>query len=299
VRLAVGLLLALLSAIAIGGGYFAEHSASGSLPELSVRKPLELLRNLFTSRRWLAGYLAGWIGWGIYVLALHFAPLSLVQATAASGVGVLALATWRWGEMPLSPSERLGVVACLVGMAAFALSLATAAPSSTRPGWQALAAWVGVCIVMAGVAALLSRRTLAPGAGLGACAGLLYAAADIATKGALSGNGWILIPVLLACTCVAFVALQLAFQRGSALQTAGLSTLLTNVVPISAGVVLFRERLPIDGFGFLRLAGFGAVVVGAVLLSGRTAPPEGSSEHADTDTQPSPTAGADGGFGPG
>ena len=39
--------------------------------------------------------------------------------------------------------------------------------------------------------------------------------------------------------------LQAAFQHGSALTTAGLSTLLTNALPIAAGMVLFHEPLPV------------------------------------------------------
>jgi membrane-bound ClpP family serine protease len=49
--------------------------------------------------------------------------------------------------------------------------------------------------------------------------------------------------------------------------TAGVCTLLNNALPIGAGVILFREHLPPAGFGVLRVAGFAAVVVGAVLLA--------------------------------
>jgi len=272
VSLAIGLCLALLSAVAIGGAFFVEHSAASALPELSLRRPATSLRHLFTSRRWLAGYVVGWGGWGLYILALRFAPLSLVQTVAAGGVGVLALATWRWGGVRLRRSEVVGVSACLIGLGAVAVSLAVAAPSSARPEWSNTMVWIAACVGAAGVLALLPRTALAPGAGLGAAAGLLYAAADIATKGALIGVGWLLVPILLACTGLAFATLQLAFQRGGALQTAGMSALFTNVVPISAGVVLFRERVPLGAFGIMRLVGFAAVVLGAVLLARRLAP---------------------------
>jgi hypothetical protein len=267
--LAIGLLLALLSAIAIGTAFFAEHTAVGSMPKLSLRRPWSSLRLLFTSPRWLVGYLAGWIGWGIYIVALHLAPLSLVQTVAAGGVGVVALTIWRWDDRSLTRTERAGALLCVCGLAAVAGSLATAAPSSIRPDGRTATAWIVGCIVAAGAAAALSRTAFAPGAGLGAAAGLLYAAADIATKGALSGVGWILVPILFVCTALAFVTLQLAFQRGNVLQTAGLSTLLTNVVPVSAGIVLFREKVPFGPLGGLRLAGFSAVVAGAVLLARR------------------------------
>ena len=49
---------------------------------------------------------------------------------------------------------------------------------------------------------------------------------------------------MLAAHGLAFVALQFGFQRGGALATAGTATLLTNAVPIAAGLFLFNEHLP-------------------------------------------------------
>jgi len=266
-KLTIGLVLALVSAVAINGGFFLQHGASGTLPTLSLRHPFASLRSLFTNVRWLVGYVAGWVGWGIYILALREAPLSLVQAVAAGGVGVLALAAWRWGHAPLATRERVGVSACVAGLAAVAVSLGQSGKLDIRPGWHSTTIWILVPVIAAVAVAIIPRRLLAPGAGLGAAAGLLFAAGDIATKAALLGRGLVLVPFLLATYVLAFVALQLAFQRGTALVTAGVCTLLNNALPIGAGVILFREQLPPGGYGLLRLAGFAAVVVGAVLLA--------------------------------
>ena len=77
----------------------------------------------------------------------------------------------------------------------------------------------------------------------------------------------------LVCLIVFYSAgtavLQAAFQRGGALTTAGLSTLLTNALPIAAGMVLFHEPLPSGLIGAIRIAAFAAVVAGAVLLAAR------------------------------
>jgi hypothetical protein len=63
------------------------------------------------------------------------------------------------------------------------------------------------------------------------------------------------------------VALQLAFQRGRVLETAGLSTLVNNLIPIVGGLVVFHETLPKGLAGIARVASFVAVVCGAVLLA--------------------------------
>jgi hypothetical protein len=79
---------------------------------------------------------------------------------------------------------------------------------------------------------------------------------------------WLLvIPAVLACQGVAFVALQLSFQRGGALATAGVASLLTNALPIAAGVAIFHEALPGGILGVARAVAFALVVVGAALLA--------------------------------
>jgi hypothetical protein len=90
----------------------------------------------------------------------------------------------------------------------------------------------------------------------------------VGTKAAVRGHVWLLlIPALLACHGLAFVALQLGFQRGGALATAGVASLLTNALPIAAGVVIFHEALPGGILGVTRALAFGLVVAGAALLA--------------------------------
>src|SRR5262249_2424702 len=77
------------------------------------------------------------------------------------------------------------------------------------------------------------------------------------------------VPAVLAAHGGAFATLQLGFQRGGALETAGAASLLTNALPIVAGVALFGERLPGGALGPVRLVGFAVVVVAAARLSRR------------------------------
>jgi len=62
------------------------------------------------------------------------------------------------------------------------------------------------------------------------------------------------------------VCVQLSLQRGMALATAGVSTLLTNLLPVAAGVTIFGGHLPGGGPGVLRGLGFAAAVLGGALL---------------------------------
>ena len=264
--IAVALLLALGSAAALNWSYLVQHGEASAMPPLSLRRPLRSLWLLFSNRRWLLGFFAGISGWALYVAALALAPLSLVQAVAAGGIGLLALLVWRVAGVELARLEWLGVGVAVAGLALLALSLGGGHDRGRHGDWVAIAVWLACAAALAGVASVAPG--LAPGAGLGAAAGLLYAAGDVGTKAAV-GGGWRLafVPVLLACHGGAFVCLQLGFQRGSALATAGVATLLTNAVPIAAGIVLFHERLPGGALGAVRVLAFAAVVAGAAALA--------------------------------
>ena len=253
----LGLALAVASAILINGGYALQHSSASQMPALSLRRPIGSLRSLFGERRWLTGFLAGIAGWVVYVVALGLAPLSLVQAAAAGGIALLAVG------LALRPAERLGVAAALAGLVLLPLSLG-AHVSSGHGSARAVALWM----LGSAVAAALATRLLPAGAGLGTAAGVLYAAGDVGTKAAVVGGArlWF-VPALLACHGLAFVCLQLAFQRGGRLGTAGLAVLWTNALPILAGTLVFGEAIPEGWRGTARVVAFALVLLGAVVLS--------------------------------
>jgi hypothetical protein len=276
--LAGGLVLALVSATAINWGYLLMHQAATALPPLSLRHPVRSIRALFTVPRWLIGFVAGIVGWVFYVVALKLAPLSLVQAASAGGIGVLALLVARTTHAPLARRELWGVIAAMAGLVLLGLSLRGTTDTGNRGSTFAVALWVALSAVAAALVAGPGSRLLARGAGLGAAAGIMYAAGDVATKAAVFG-GWryAFVPVLLACHGAGFVALQFGFQRGGALATAGVATVLTNALPIVAGTTLFHEGLPGGAAGVARVGAFAAVVVGAALLA-----------HADSEPEPTP-----------
>jgi hypothetical protein len=259
---AAGLALALGSALALNWGWVAQHGAAAALPPLTLRRPLASLALLFRNLRWLVGFVTGLGGWALYIVALAFAPLSLVQATAAGGIGIIALFSHRSGAR-LRRRDVRAVAVATAGLVLLAVSLAGGTPHSTQPSGAAVAAWL---VVSAAAAAIFSGARAA--AGLGLASGVLYAAGDVATKAAFGGGAWIaLIAVVLAAHGLAFASLQLGFQRGGALATAGISTLLTNALPIAAGLFVFGEHLPGGVYAVLRVAAFGAVVAGAALLA--------------------------------
>jgi len=266
--LAFGLVLALGSAAALNWGFLTQHGAAASLPPLALGRPLRSLKLLFATPRWLVGFCVGLAGWALYVAALRLAPLSLVQAASAGGIGLLALLVTRSTETRLSRREWTGVALAVAGLGLLGASLARHA-SAGRPGASAaVAAWIVVSVLFAVLAAGPGATRLVSGAGFGVASGVLYAAGDVATKAAVAGGTALLfVAAVLACHGLAFAALQLGFQQGGALATAGVSTLLTNALPIAAGMAVFHEGIPAGAFGALRIAAFALVVAGAGALA--------------------------------
>ena len=268
--LVVGLVLALATAAAFNWSWVAQHTITSQLPPLTVRRPLWSLRVLFSHRRWLFAFLVGVFGWAFYIVALRLAPLSLVQAVSAAGLGLLAVFAQRASGEPLPRREWVGVGLAVLGLVFLSISLAGGSSKSSHGSWVAIAAWFVVSGGLAVLAIGPFARHVAPGAGLGLAAGLMYAAADVGTKGAVEGGALLLfIAPVWACHGLAFTFIQLAFQRGRALATAGLSSFMTNALPIAAGVLVYNERVPGGMLGILRVVAFGCVIVGAAAVARR------------------------------
>ena len=239
--LVVGLILALVTAAAFNWSWVAQHSITSRLPPLTIRHPWRSLGLLFRNRRWRFAFIVGVAGWALYILALRLAPLSLVQAVSAGGLALLAVLAQRAEGMPLPRREWVGVWLAVVGLVFLSVSLAGGGNESKPGAWTAVTAWFLVSFVGVGIAIGPAARHLAPGAGFGLAAGLMYAAADVGTKAAVHG-GWLLAfgAPIYGCHLLAFILIQLSFQRGRALATAGLSSFCTNALPIVGG----RHDLP-------------------------------------------------------
>ena len=227
----VALVVTLVSACALNVGYLIEHSVASKLPPLSLRRPIASVR-LLLRPRWLMGFGIEVGGWLLYVLALALAPLSLVQATAAGGIGILAVMVSRYTGVPLTPLEQVGSVLSVAGLAVLGISLA----GNSDKGTSGSALAVGLWLVASGVATVLALRVgprlIGGGPAYGVGAGILFAAGDVSTKTTVAGGEHAaFVPALIVSYALGTMVLQAAFQRANALVAAGLATLLTQCSP--------------------------------------------------------------------
>jgi hypothetical protein len=283
------LLITLVSACLLNVGYLLQHSVASQAPPLSFRYPVASLRSLLGNRRWLLGLATEGAGWLLYVGALAIAPLSLVQATAAGGIGILAIMVSRISHVPLSGRERIGALLSVIGLALLGVSLLGSHSEGSLPGYLWISVWLVASAVACVVLVALSRVIGGPAWGL--AAGILFAAGDVSTKMAVSGGAANV--AFLACLIVFYsvgtAVLQAGFQRGGALTIAGLATLLTNALPIAAGMLVFHEPFPSGWVGAVRIIAFAAVIGGAFLLSTRTKTTQPRPTRAEPELAVNPT----------
>jgi drug/metabolite transporter (DMT)-like permease len=264
----LAILLTFVSAVAINWAWLREHDAASALPPLSIRRPRESLRSLLTDRHWMTGFAAETAGFLCYVGALALAPLALVQSLSAGGIGILAFLSSRVAGVKLARRELLGVVIAATGLAFLGISLAGATGQGDEGVWGGILIWVVASAGLAAVAIRYGPRLLGAAGAHGMAAGILLAAGDVVTKAVVTGGVRLLfIPAMILAYSFGTIVLQLGFQKGAALTTAGVATLFTNALPIIAGTTLYDEPFPNGELGVLRGISFALLIAGGALLS--------------------------------
>ena len=265
---AIALLLALASTTMTNVAYLREHDAAAALPALSLRRPLHAVQALLSDRSWLAGFALESGGFALYVVALALAPLTLVQSVSAGGIGILAVASARMRQRRLGRHELAGVLLSTLGLLALAVSLAGGSGEGTGGSTSGILLWLAATAVAAVVVLAFGRRFGALAVAEGVAGGLFFSIGDISVKVATQGGARVAFAIgVIVGYSLGTVFLQFGYQKGGALTVAGLSTLLTNALPIAAGSVVLGEPVPSGVLGGVRVIAFAAVTLGAILLA--------------------------------
>jgi hypothetical protein len=263
--------LALASTTLTNVAYLREHDAVAALPELSARHPVQSARHLLTDRGWLRGFALESTGFALYVLALAFAPLTLVQSLAAGGIGVLAFLSARMSGHALPRHEVVGVALSVLGLVALAISLAGGSGEGNGGATLDIELWLGATAAAAVAAVAIGRRVGAIAVSEGIAGGLFFSIGDISVKVATQGGARAAFGITVVLGYgLGTALLQLGYQHGGALTVAGLATLFTNALPIAAGTVVLGEPVPTGALGAIRVLAFVAVTAGAILLARRS-----------------------------
>lgn len=272
VSVALGLVLALLTAFGSVAGFLYKFRGARSAPEVELRRPVHSTVLLFRSPVYLLGIAIGLSSWLVHVGALALAPISLAQATVAGGLVLLTVVADQLFGIEVTRREWIGVTLTAAGLAALAATLdgdARSAHSQYAAGALTLflfaSAGGGLLLT-----ALFSRRASA----LAVAAGLEWAASDTSIK-ALSGHlhvlgaGVLVQPLALLIFLASMVGLLISarsLQLGEAVPMIALTSVAANLTTIAAGPIVFSEPLPAGRVALVvRLLAFALVVIAAAL----------------------------------
>lgn len=273
----VGILLALLCAVATNVAFLLKHRGAVEAPDVRWRHPITSARGLFRSRWFAIGMLVAVGAWMLHVGALALAPLSLVQAVLAGGLALLTVLSERFFGLRLGRRQWLGVGLTALGLVLLGLTLPAAGGSHSAYSLAAMIAFesgmlaVGVCLVL--TPRLGGHRH--HGALLGAAAGVLVGVSAVAVKAltAAVGDGGVLslvspwLGVAAVASIVAFYASARGLQTGEAVPVITLTSAAANVSTIAGGILVYGDPIASDPLGLvLQALAFTLVIAAAALM---------------------------------
>lgn len=280
----LGIVLALLCAVATQLGFLYKHRGANAAPQVDVRHPLRTVKSLFASRWFAIGMAVALGAWILHVAALAFAPLSVVQAVLSTGVVVMAVMAERMFGFKVGRRQWIGVGMTALGLLLLIITLPSSSGAHSAYSKAGMISFEAGMLVI-GALLISGPRIGAPdhhhGLMLGAAAGVLFGVSDVAIKaltglgglGAIAGSPWLAVAIL--ASVIAFYASARGLQDGEAVPVIAATSTAANVSCILGGIVVFGDPMPSDTVGICVQAFAFALVVFAALL---TPPPLRAAE---------------------
>ena len=250
----LGILLAVLCALATNVGFLYKHRGACAAPAVDIRRPLRTARSLFASPLFAIGMVIAAGAWVFHVAAMSFAPLSLVQSVLAGGVVLLAVMAERMFGLRIGRRQWIGLALTAVGLILLGVTLPATHGADSRFSLPAMIGFEGGLII-GGSLLIMGPRIGAPsqhhGFMLGAAAGILFGVSDVAIKaisGLISTGGvmGLLTPWTMICvfaSVAAFYASAKGLQDGQAVPVIAVTGTAANISGIVGGIIVFGEPL--------------------------------------------------------
>jgi hypothetical protein len=274
--LQLGILLAVLCALATNLGFLLKHRGACAAPDVTLRHPIKSAIGLWTSKWFAMGMFVAIGAWILHVGAMAMAPLSLVQAVISGGLVLLTVLAERFFGCSVGTRQWMGVGLTALGLVLLAVTLPAQHGAHSS---YSLAGMIGFESFMLCVGAFL---VLSPTLGkhehhgvmLGAAAGILFGVSDVAIKALTHGIGgegigglvspWFATAVI--ASVLAFYASARGLQIGEAVPVITLTSAAANVSAISGGILVFGDPMPHDPLGIvIQSFAFVLVIVAAAL----------------------------------
>ena len=274
----LGILLALLCALATNFGFLWKHKGACAAPAVDWRHPIRSAIALYSSKWFALGMLVATGAWGFHVAAMALAPLSLVQTVISGGLVLLTVLAERFFGFQVGRRQVLGVALMAAGLVLLAVTLPHTGGAHSHYSRVAMASFeAGLLFV--GTMMVLSPQLGAPhehhGLFLGAASGILFGVSDVAIKaltGAVGHSGplgllspWLAVAII--ASVVAFYASARGLQVGEAVPVITLTSAGANVSAIAGGIIVFGDPMASNPLGIvLQSLAFVLVIAAAAVM---------------------------------
>lgn len=271
----LGILLALVCAIATQLGFLYKHKGANEAPTVDIRHPFRTAKQLYACKWFAIGMAIAAGAWIFHVAALKFAPLSVVQAVLSTGVVILAVMAERIFGFKVGLRQWVGVAMTALGLVLLVITLPATHGAHSAYSLAGMIAFEGAMLAI-GAVLIGGKRLGVPdhhhGIMLGAAAGVLFGVSDIAIKaltglsgiGAIAGSPWLAVTIM--ASVIAFYASARGMQQGEAVPVIAATSTAANVSCILGGIIVFGDPMPSDTVGIcVQAFAFVLVVVAAIL----------------------------------
>ena len=279
----LGILLALLCAVASNVAFFYKHRGACEACAVDIKHPLRTAKSLWSSKWFAAGMGIGAAAWLLHVAAISLAPLSIVQAVLSGGVALLAVMAEKLFGLTTTPRQWWGLALMALGLILLGITLPASEGANSTFSEPAMIAFQGGLL---GVGALLimGPRLGGPaehhGVMLAAAAGILFGVCNVGVK-ALTGmigeeglvlgllSPWTLVAI--TGSVAAFYASARSLQDGEAVEVIAITGTAANISVIAGGIIVFGDPMPGTTLGIVvQAVAFTLVIVASALTPAPT-----------------------------
>ncbi len=288
----LAIIFALLAYTMLNIGFVLQKKGASSLPQVEHQTIIENVKNFLYNKIWLLGLILTSVQWFFYLFALDAGSISLVTPFNGWGIVVLVVFSYFYLKESISRVELMCIGVTIAGV----ILLGVTAPAPKELDQGLLTAMLSTPISLAFLF-LMGVLTIVPvviswkknfwhaDIILGACSGVA------ASIGAIFSNAmmahittsdfwsslwtalgtlafWFYLIMAGAGNTVSMVYQQIAYQKGKASLVAPLFTIVTLVIPVIAGIIMFEEwGLVSPELAGLRISSIILITVGAAALS--------------------------------
>jgi hypothetical protein len=87
----IGIACAVAAALGVNIAMLCKHRGAVAVPDVQITRPFRSAVSLFRSRWWAIGFAVAAAAWALHVVALAFAPLSLVETVISGSIVLLCV----------------------------------------------------------------------------------------------------------------------------------------------------------------------------------------------------------------